>query len=148
MTDHDDPTATRWPLRGFWRAWYWISWLVSAVLMVVGLGVAVLVWWPPAVPLLLVGALVGWQVGRTARVVELDGAGALTLRRLTGAVRTDAARVHRVRSSVLVSTFTPTVVESADGWAYVIHPRRDRDDLIAALRRHNPTVEVRLRPGA
>lgn len=144
MTDHVEPTAARWPLRGFWRAWYWISWLISAVLLVAGLVVAIVVWWPPALPLLLVGVVVGWQVSRTATVVTLGAAGTLTLRRVPGAVHTSAARVRRVRPSVLVSSFTPTVIETADGWAYVIHSRDDRDALVAALRHHNPTLEVLL----
>jgi hypothetical protein len=141
--DHGDPTVRRWPLRGFWRAWYWISWLTSGVLLVTGLGLLLLVWWVPAVPLLVLGAVIGWQLGRTARVVTLDAAGTLTLQRAPGAVRTTVARVRRVRASALVSSFTPTVLETADGWAYLIHARDDRDDLIAAIRRANPSVEVR-----
>jgi hypothetical protein len=145
VTGHDgDPTAQRWPLRGFWRAWYWISWVISAALVVVGLGTMILVWWLPSVPLLLVGALVGWQLGRTARLVTLGADGTLTLRRVPGTVHTNAARVQRVRPSALVSSFTPTVVETADGWVYLIHTRSDRDDLIDAIRRHNPAVEVHI----
>lgn len=145
MKDHDDdPTAQRWPLRGFWRAWYWISWLISAVLVAIGLAVMVFVWWVPSVLLLLLGGMIGWQLGHTARVVTLDPAGTLTLRRLPGTVQTTVARVRRVWPSALVSSFTPTVIETADGWVYLIHTRQDRDDLISAIRHRNPDVEVRM----
>jgi hypothetical protein len=144
LTDHgDDPTARSWPLRGFWRAWYWISWLTSAVVLVAGMAVMI-VWWVPSVALLLVGAITGWQLSHTVRAVTLDAAGTLTLRRLPGTVHTNAARVQRVRPSALVSSCTPTVIETADGWAYLIYTRRDRDDLVAAIRHHNPTVKVHI----
>lgn len=141
--------ARRWPLGGIRRAWYRTSWVICAVVLLGGLGLTAaaasgaVVLLAPAVVLLLVAALIGVPLFGTARTVELDADGALRLDRLRGPVRTHAARVRRVRRSAFVSgRNTPVVVETADGTATLLHSRRDVDELVEALRRHNPGVRV------
>lgn len=146
-TTSGDSTATRrWRLRGFWFAWFWISWAVCAVLFVGGIGLAVVGWAATgagtpialgaAVLVLAIAGLIGWQLVSTALVVILDADGTITVRRQRGALHTHVARVRRLRPSALRSgPYTPTVIDTADGWAYLLHARPDRDELIAALRR-------------
>ncbi|NIB31176.1 hypothetical protein HBB16_04640 [Pseudonocardia sp. MCCB 268] len=87
-----------------------------------------------AVVLVGLAGVIGWQLASTAVDVTLDADGTVVLRRQRGVVRTHVVRVRRLRRSALRSSFTPTVIETADGWAYLIH-RPERDDLVAALRR-------------
>ena len=153
MPHHD--IEQRWPLRGFWRAWLWISAGIAGVLAAGGLGLAVLAWWAPfpatvillavGVVLIGVGALIVRQVADTVLDATLAGDGTLVLRRPGRELSTRATRVQQLRFSAFVSKpHTPVVIETADGSARLLHPRREIDDLIAALRRHNPQLQVRL----
>ena len=152
---HHDDIEQRWPLRGFWRVWLWVSAGIAAVLAAGGLGLAVLAWWAPfpatvvllvvGVVLIGVGALIAWQVAGTVLEATLTGDGTLILRRPGRELRTRATRVQQLRFSALVSKpHTPIVIETADGSARLLHPRPEIDDLIAALRRHKPELQVRL----
>ena len=152
---HHHDIEQRWPLRGFWRVWLWISAGIAGVLAAVGLGASVLALWAPfpapaillpvGVGLVAVGAVIIWQVADTVLDVTLTGDGTLTLRRPGRELRTRATRVQQLRFSALVSKpHTPIVIETADGSARLLHPRPEIDDMVAALRRHNPHVQVRL----
>jgi len=152
---HDHDIVQRWPLRGFWRLWLWISAGIAGVLAAAGLALAVLAWWAPfpatviplaaGVVLIGVGALIAWQVADTVLDATLTDDGTLTLRRPGRELRTRATRVQLVRFSALVSKpHTPVVIETADGSARLLHPRPEIDELVAALRRHNPQLQVRL----
>jgi hypothetical protein len=152
---HHHDIDQRWPLRGFWRAWLWISAGIGGVLAAAGLGLAVLARWAPfptpvvllavGVVLVGVGALITWQVADTVLDATLTGDGTLILRRPGRELRTRATRVRQLRFSALVSKpHTPIVIETADGSARLLHPRREVDELIAALRHHNPQLQVRL----
>ncbi len=146
------PASRRWPLRGLWFAWIWMSWAVCAALVVGGIalvvlgssstGAGLLVPLSAAVLLFAIAAVIGWQLVSTALGVTLDADGAITVRRQRGALHTHVARVERLRPSALRSTYTPTVLETADGWAYLLHPRPERDELIAAFRDRNPDIVV------
>lgn len=132
----------RWPLRGFWRAWLWVSALIGLVLLAGG---AVLVALAlaggapaaalPGLVLLAVGGVVGWQVAHTAHDVALHADGTLVVRRMRGTLRTRVDAVTRVRPSRLRSSRTPTVLETTDGWAYLVHDERTRATLVRALER-------------
>lgn len=144
-------SAGRWPLGGAWRAWYRVSWVICAVALAAGLAlvmaavVAAAGLLVPAAIVLLVGGVIGWQLLSTARVVELDTDGGLRMDRLRGPVRTHAARVRRVRRSVIVSgRRTPVVIETDDGTATLVHTRQDVEELVQSLRDHNPTLRVDL----
>ncbi|MGI5127967.1 hypothetical protein ACQEVB_14240 [Pseudonocardia sp. CA-107938] len=152
--DHHD-AEQHWPLRGFWRAWLWISVAIAGALGLLGLTALTFVWWLPfpaglilLVPgavLVAVGVVIGWQVSNTVLDATLAADGTLTLRRVGRVLRTHAARVQLVRFSVLVSRpHTPIVIETADGSVTVLHARREADELIAALRRYNPRLPVHL----
>ncbi len=151
-TGGDGAVAQQWRLRGFWFAWIWISWAVCLALLVGAVGLVVLGWSatgsvPPFVLvggtlLLAIAAVIGWQLGGTAMAVTLHPDGAITVRRQRGALHTHVGRVRQVRPSILRSTFTPTVVETVDGRALLVHPRPERDELIAALLRRNPHIVV------
>lgn len=153
MYRHD--TERHWPLRGFWRAWLWISAGIAGGFAAAGLSLVALAWWAPLPPraillvtgvvLIGVGVVISWQITNTVLDAALAGDGTLTLRRLGREVRTHATRVQQLRFSALVSgPHTPIVIETADGSATLLHPRREVDELIAALRRHNPRLPVRL----
>lgn len=153
MYHHD--TEQHWPLQGFWRAWLWISAGIAGGLALAGLALVVLAWWAPPPPrvillgagavLIAVGIVIAWQITTTVLDAILTADGTLTLRRLGREVRTRATRVQQIRFSALVSKpHTPIVIETADGSATLLHPRREVDELIAALRRHNPGLPVRL----
>lgn len=141
--------AHRWPLHGFWRTWFWFSALLGVALLVVGAAItafAVVGGAPllllPGLVVLAVGAVIGWQVLNTATAVTLRGDGSLLLQRVRGPLHTRVAAVTRARRSVLRSSYTPTVLETADGWAYLIHDRRDKDEIIAAIRAGNPGLRA------
>lgn len=146
MTAHGGgPGVQSWPLQGFWRIWLWFSAALSALFVIGGVGLVPLIGlgaFPPALVLLLVGGMIGWQVLHTATAVTLGADGELILTRVLGPLRTDAARVRGARPSRLKSSYTPTVLETADGWAYLVHTRSDRDTVISALRRHNPSMSA------
>jgi hypothetical protein len=146
MTAHAGARGVQsWPLRGFWRIWLWFSAALAAVFVTGGaalvalVGVAALV---PGVVLFLVGGMIGWQVLHTATTVTVGGDGTVTLARVLGPVHTEAARVRRARPSKLRSSYTPTVIETADGWAYLVHTRSEKDTVIAALRHLNPAISA------
>lgn len=139
------PEAQSWPLRGFWRIWLWFSAWLAALLLIGGVALVTLIGvgaFVPAIVLFLVGAMIGWQVAYTATAVTLGADGELILTRLLGPLRTQATRVRRARPSRLKSSYTPTVIETADGWAYLVHTQEDRNTVIDALRRHNPTMSA------
>ena len=148
----NDSGARHWRLRGFWLAWFWISWVICVGLFLAGLVVLALggtasgdgvpVTLGVALLLMAISGVIGWQLITTAVAVTLNADGTVVLRRQRGAVRTDVARVRRVRPSALRSTYTPTVVETADGWAFLINTRSERDDLVAAFRQLNPDIVV------
>ncbi|WP_345382872.1 hypothetical protein [Pseudonocardia yuanmonensis] len=150
MSDRD---VRRWPLRGFWRAWYWISWLISVVLFLPVLGLAVLAWrssgparWFPLLPglvLLAIILVIGWQLATTALVVTVDAGGELRARLLFRARQVHATGVLSVRRSALTSGHhTPIVIRTANWSVRLIHTRTDVDELVAKLRRHNPALLV------
>ncbi|MBC3194487.1 hypothetical protein H7X46_25900 [Pseudonocardia sp. C8] len=144
--------SRHWRLHGFWLAWFWTSWVISVVLFAGGVvvlavggpGPGASVTFGVAVVLVGLAGVIGWQLASTAVDVTLDADGTVVLRRQRGVVRTHVVRVRRLRRSALRSSFTPTVIETADGWAYLIHPRPERDDLVAALRRLDPDLVVEL----
>jgi hypothetical protein len=144
-----------WPLRGFWRAWLWISAGIAGAVAVPGLAMVVLAWWLPLPPrvillgtgVLLIGiaSIISWQITNTVLDATLGADGTLTLRRLGREMRTHATRVQQVRFSALVSKpHTPIVIETAEGSVTFLHPRREVDELIAALHRYNPHFPVQL----
>lgn len=145
-----------WPLRGAWRAWLWISGAVCVGFVIVGLGtgvvavlaafatVAGLILLLPAGLLLGVGGLIGWQLWHTATMVTVGDDGVLVLRRPLSELRTDVADVQRVRRSGFVSTYTPTVVETRQGWAYLVRARAEKEAVIEAIRRHNPGLHAEI----
>lgn len=138
-----DPGVQNWPLRGFWRIWCWFSALLAVLLVIGGAALVTVLGsgaFAPAAVLFLVGGMIGWQVLYVATSVTLGPDGKLVLHRVRGPLRTEAARVERARPSRLKSSYTPTVIETADGWAYLVHAQADKDNVIAALRRHNPTI--------
>jgi hypothetical protein len=152
-TSGGHPGAARhWRLRGFWLAWFWISWGISAVLLGAGLVVLAIGWAGSGVPVtlgaavLLVGlaGVIGWQLVSTAVAVTLDADGTVVLRRQRSAVRTHVTRVLRLRPSALRSGYTPAVIETADGWAYLVTTRAERADLAAAFRQLNPDLVIEL----
>jgi hypothetical protein len=147
------PDVRRWPLRGFWRVWLWISAAIGLLLVAGGVLAVAVAWWLPGagrvVPLLVglllcaVGGIIGWQLAHTATLVTLAADGSLVLRRPGGALRTRVERVLRVRPSLLRSDpHTPTVVQTVDGWAYLVRRRPEVDDLVAAIRERNPDLVV------
>ncbi|MBW0090953.1 hypothetical protein I4I73_02760 [Pseudonocardia sp. KRD-184] len=135
--------VARWPLRGSWLTWLRVSALIGLVLLVAGAVLVVLVVLalaggslPGVVPglvVLAVGAVVGWQVAHTAHDVVLHADGTLVVRRPRGPLRTRVGAVTAVRPSRLRSSRTPTVLETTDGWAYLIHDEATRAELVAAL---------------
>lgn len=132
--------VVRWPLRGFWRTWLWVSALIGLVLLAGGAVFVVLALAGGSLPavlpglvLLAVGAVVTWQVAHTAHDVALHADGTLVVRRVRGPLRTRVDAVTRLRPSRVRSSRTPTVLETADGWAYLIHDERTRAALTAAL---------------
>lgn len=145
-----------WPLRGAWRVWLWVSAVVSVGFVVAGLGIGVLavvaasttvaglVLLLPAAVLLGVGVLIGWQLWHTATTVAVGPDGSLTLRRPFTVLRADAAAVRRVRRSAFVSTYTPTVVETPQGWAYLVRARAEKEAVVDAVRRHNPGLHAEI----
>ncbi|HXV94745.1 MAG TPA: hypothetical protein VD813_15685 [Pseudonocardia sp.] len=153
MANRAGEHARRWPLRGFGRANLWISSTVLAVLVVVGVSLVIAVGWGPApAPALLtaaivlgIGGLIGSQLLRCAIVVTLAPDGTLVLRRPLGTLHTHARRVQRASRSVLNRSgrLTPIVLRTADGTVLLTHGRGDVREMIAAIRRHNPDVDVR-----
>lgn len=132
--------VARWPLRGSWLTWLRVSALIGLVLLVAGAVLVVLALaggsLPGVVPglvLLAVGAVVAWQVAHTAHDVVLHADGALVVRRPRGPLRTRLGAVTAVRPSRLRSSRTPTVLETTDGWAYLVHDEATRAELEAAL---------------
>lgn len=147
--------SRHWPLRGAWRVWFWFSALLGALFVVVGvaiLGFVAIAWrWigPGSLLLLLpglgtlgVGALISWQILHTATGVTLGADGTLVLHRLRAPLTTRAARVHRVRESALRSSYTPTVLETADGWVYLVRTQHEKDQIVNAVRAHNPHLAI------
>jgi hypothetical protein len=151
-TTGDGTGSRQWRLRGFWLVWIWVSWAICAALFFGGLAVAVIgatasgsgipLTLGVAVLLLAIAGMIGGQLVATAVAVTVDADGSVVLRRPWGAVRTHGKRVWRVRPSALRSGHTATVVETADGWAYLVGTRAEREELIAALRRLNPDIVV------
>jgi hypothetical protein len=154
---HPEPEgdAQRWPLKGFWRTWFWFSALLGVAFLIVGgviSGFIVISGWHwlrpgpllPGLVLLGVGSVIGWQLLNTATAVTLRGDGTLILHRLRGPLRTSAARVKRARKSVLKSSYTPTVLETADGRVYLIHNRDDKKNIIDAIRDRNNELSVEI----
>jgi hypothetical protein len=149
---HPEPEgdAQRWALKGFWRTWFWFSALLSVAFLIVGgaiIGFVVLLG-PgsllPGLVLLGIGSVIGWQLVNTATAVTLRGDGTLILHRLRGPLHTSAARVKRARKSVLRSSYTPTVLETADGWVYLIHNRDHKKSIIDAIRDRNNDLSVEM----
>ncbi|MGE3289164.1 MAG: hypothetical protein AB7J32_24120 [Pseudonocardia sp.] len=148
MGEPGSGAVRRWPLRGGWRVWLWFSAVLgvafllgglvtagSAVVAAAALGRAALVLLLPAAVLGGVGVVITWQVAHTATAILLHPDGTLELNRLHGALRTSTGRIRSVRESVLRSTHTPTVLETADGWVYLVRDRRETAEIVAALRR-------------
>lgn len=134
----------RWPLRGAWRVWLWFSAALGACFVLAGAAVDVVAFavlpWPgagvallPGLVLLAVGAMITWQVLHTATTVLLHADGTLVLQRIVGRLRTHVGRVLRVRDSVLRSSHTPTVVQTADGWVYLVRDRQQKAEIVAAI---------------
>ena len=138
--------VARWPLRGAWRTWLRVSALIGLVLLAGG---AVLVALAlaggapaaalPGLVLLAVGAVVGRQVAHTAHDVVLLADGTLVVRRMRGPLHTRVDAVTAVRPSRLRSSRTPTVLQTTDGWAYLIHDEQTRATLKAALEEGTPS---------
>jgi hypothetical protein len=134
----------RWPLRGAWRVWLGFSAALGVAFVIAGGGTAVLavvvglgrggvILLLPAAVLAGVGAMITWQVLHTATAVLLHVDGTLILHRPLRTLRTHVGRVRSVRDSVLRSTYTPTVVETADGWAYLVRKRREKAEIVGAI---------------
>jgi hypothetical protein len=115
---------------------------------------AVGAWWMPlppgvilvfnAVAMFLVAAVIARQLVTMAWVVTLKVDGTLVLRCLRE-LRTHAARVQRVRFSMLVSSSrAPIVLETADGPVRLVLARGEVDELATAIRRHHPDLVVEL----
>jgi hypothetical protein len=154
-TGGDGIGSRQWRLRGFWLTWFWISWVICVALFLAGLAVAALgatasgaamaVTLGPAVLLIAIAGVIGWQLVSTAVAVTVHADGTVVVRRQRGQIRTHVARVRRVRPSALRSGHTPAVVETADGWALLVG---ERDDLVAAFRQLNPDIVVDPQPGS
>jgi len=152
VADRGRSSSQQWPLRGFWLGWFRFSFLVFGIVIAGGLVLVVFVALStkpgrtavliPAGVLLAVGATIGWQLMHTAVAVTLAADGTLALRRPRGVLHTHAGRVLRVRRSVLRSSHTPTVIKTVDGSAVLLHPRPAVDELVSAIRRHNPGLAV------
>lgn len=151
-TGGDGSGPREWRLGGRWLAWFWMSWTICAAVFLGGLAVVALGGPAPgggvpvtlgvAVVLFAVAGLTGWQLLSTALVVVLHADGTVTMRRQRGAVRTHVARIRRVRPSALRSGYTPTVVETVDGWAYLVNTRSEREHMVATLRQLNPDIVI------
>jgi hypothetical protein len=99
----------------------------------------------PAAVLLAVGAAMGWQLWHIATTVSVGASGTVVIRRPMGELRTDAHAVQRVRPSALVSgRNTPTVVETPDGWAYLVRARTEKEAMVGAIRAFNPALRVEI----
>ncbi|MGD9528147.1 hypothetical protein [Pseudonocardia sp.] len=151
MSDPSRDAVRRWPLHGAWRVWLWFSAALGAAFVLAGVATAgfaltaaaglgrdALLLLLPAAVLTGVGTMITWQVLHTATDVLLHGDGTLVLRRPLGALRTHVGRVRSVRDSVLRSTHTPTVVETADGWVYLVRNRREKAEIVGAIRGRSP----------
>jgi hypothetical protein len=95
--------------------------------------------------LLGVAAVMGWQLRHTGTTVTVADDGTLTVHRLPGALHTHCQRVRRVQPSALVSPpYTPTVVDTEDGWFYLIRRRAEKEDILAAVRRAHPGLRIEI----
>ena len=140
--------SNRWPLRGFWLVWYGISWFISVVFILALPTVAILTsLWAPllALPVPVIGVVIGGQLLGVATTVTVGPDGTLTMRRAKGTLRTHALRVRCVRWSAFVSKpNTPIVIETDDGSTTLVRRRDEVHKIIATIRTHNRGLKVDL----